>query len=48
MPQYIHQPNLLAVKGQVRDAKWIRVAGKGDVLVVARNNEPLLFYQLKN
>jgi enediyne biosynthesis protein E4 len=46
-PQYIHQPDLLAVKGQVRDAKWIRVAGKGDVLVVARNKEGLLFYQMK-
>jgi hypothetical protein len=44
-PQYIHQPGLLAVKGQVRDAKWMRIAGKGDVLVVARNKEGLLFYQ---
>jgi hypothetical protein len=46
-PRYIHQPDLLSVKGQVRDAKWIRVAGKGDVLVVARNKEGLLFYQPK-
>ena len=46
-PQYIHQPDLLSVKGQVRDAKWIRVAGKGDVLVVARNKGELLFYEVK-
>lgn len=44
-PRYMHQSNLLSVKGQVRDAKWIRVAGKGDVLMVARNKDGLLFYQ---
>jgi enediyne biosynthesis protein E4 len=46
-PRYVHQPDLLSVKGQVRDAKWIHIAGKGDVLMVARNKEGLLFYQMK-
>ena len=46
-PRYIHQTNLLSVKGQVRDAKWMRIAGKGDVLAVARNKDGLLFYQVK-
>ncbi|WP_153798269.1 VCBS repeat-containing protein [Foetidibacter luteolus] len=40
---YIRQPDLLSVKGQVRDIKWLH-KGKGNILLVARNNEPLLFY----
>lgn len=40
----IDQPALPAVTGEVRDMKWMNVAGKGKVLVVARNNSPLLFY----
>lgn len=45
---YLHQPNLLSAKGQVRDIKWLHTVKYGDVMVVARNNEPLLFYSYKN
>jgi hypothetical protein len=44
---YMQQPNLLAVKGQVRDMKWLRT-NSGNILLVARNNEPLLFYKFNN
>lgn len=37
--------SLPAVEGEVRDAKWIRYAGAGKALVVARSNGSLLFYQ---
>ncbi len=43
--QYIHQPNLLQVREQVRDIKWLRTAGNKPVLAVARNNERLLFFR---
>lgn len=46
--RYLHQPDLLALKGQVRDIKWMRTARHGMVLVVARNNEPLLFFGKHN
>lgn len=42
--QYLHQPDLISVKGQVRDIKWMHTAKYGEVLVVARNNDSLLFY----
>ncbi|WP_276500112.1 VCBS repeat-containing protein [Terrimonas pollutisoli] len=45
---YLHQPNLSSVQGQVRDIKWLNTAKFGKILVVARNNEPLLFYAQKN
>ena len=45
--QYIHQPELTKVKGQVRDAKWLRTKS-GNILLVARNNGPLLFYKPQN
>lgn len=41
---YIPQPALSSVKGEVRDIKWLRT-NNGNMLVVARNNEPLLFYK---
>jgi len=40
----IPQQNLLGLKGQIRDIKWLRTA-KGNELVVAQNNGPLLFYR---
>ncbi|MGZ3957267.1 MAG: VCBS repeat-containing protein [Flavisolibacter sp.] len=46
--RYLHQPDLIALKGQVRDIKWMRTAKHGRVLVVARNNEPLLFFGKHN
>jgi hypothetical protein len=42
--QYIHQPGLAKIAGQVRDIKWLRTT-KGSMLVVARNDEGLLFYR---
>jgi hypothetical protein len=42
--EYIHQSNLLEVKGQVRDVKWMRTAQNDSVLVVARNNDRLLWF----
>jgi hypothetical protein len=41
---YLPQPNLASVKGQVRDLKIIRTAKYGNVLIAARNNDkPLIF-----
>ena len=39
------QPDLLSINGQVRDIKGIRTNKFGEVLVVAKNNEPLLFFK---
>ncbi len=41
------QPLLSSIKGQVRDIKWLHTANRDSVLVVARNNDSLLFYQVK-
>ncbi len=41
-----HQPNLLSLKGQVRDIKWVETKGKPSLLCVAVNNSPLHFYKL--
>jgi hypothetical protein len=38
----------LASLGQVRDIKKLRTAKQGNILVVARNNEPLLFLKSNN
>lgn len=45
---YLPQPNLSAIKEQVRDLKWLHTAKFGDVLVVAANNSKLMFYGFKN
>jgi hypothetical protein len=42
---YVHQENLSALPGQVRDIKWMNAGKDGRVLVVARNSEPLKFYR---
>ncbi|MDE3145635.1 MAG: VCBS repeat-containing protein, partial [Bacteroidota bacterium] len=42
---YVHQSNLLDIKGQVRDLQWIRSANQNNYLLVARNNESILTYQ---
>ena len=39
--------NIPSVEGEVRDTKWINYAGGKQVLVVARNNERLIFLQQK-
>ncbi|MFT3703298.1 MAG: VCBS repeat-containing protein [Agriterribacter sp.] len=41
---YIPQVDLSATKGQVRDLKWIRTNSHGPVLIAARNNQPLIFF----
>ncbi|HVS97535.1 MAG TPA: FG-GAP repeat protein, partial [Puia sp.] len=38
---------LTDVQGEVRDLKWLHTARYGDVLVAARNNDSLLFFQYK-
>jgi enediyne biosynthesis protein E4 len=35
----------LAINGEVRDAKWIKSGNSEQVLIVARNNQELLFYK---
>ncbi len=42
--QHIQQPLLAAEKGQFRDLKYIKTATAGRVLVAARNNAGLLFF----
>ena len=40
--------NLPSVEGEVRDAKWINYGNGKKVLVVARNNNELLFFENRN
>jgi enediyne biosynthesis protein E4 len=42
---YVHQPSLANIKTQVRDLKWLRTTGNQKILVVAQNNNGLLFYK---
>lgn len=37
---------LPAVDGEIRDAKWVKTAKQDDLLVIARNNQPLLFFTI--
>jgi len=41
---YLHQPDLAAVKGQVRDTKLLRSPKYGTVLIAGRNNDKPLFF----
>lgn len=41
--EYVHQQNLSAMPGQVRDLKWVRLAGNEKALLIARNNEELMW-----
>lgn len=45
--QCMPQSNLAKLKEQVRDIKWLRTTTRGDVLVIATNNDSLLFYGFK-
>ena len=36
------------ISGEVRDLKWVHTEKYGDIFVVARNNEPLLFFKRSN
>lgn len=40
---YIPQINLAQIKGQVRDIKWLHTAKHGNVMMVARNNDSIIF-----
>jgi hypothetical protein len=42
---YVHQTNLLNINGQIRDLKWVK-GTQGRSLIVARNNDDLVFLQL--
>jgi len=44
---YLHQSNLLEIKEQIRDLKWLHTAKYGDILMVAVNNSSLKFYGFK-
>ena len=37
--------NIPSVAGEVRDAKWLKYAGGGELLVMSRNNDGLLFFE---
>ena len=39
---------LASITGQARDAKWINYAGGGKILIIARNNQPLVFLKPTN
>jgi hypothetical protein len=38
---------IIETKGEVRDLKWLHTAKYGDILVAAKNNDSLQFYQFK-
>jgi enediyne biosynthesis protein E4 len=43
-----YDSQLAAVTGEARDAKWINYAGGGKVLMIARNNQSLIFFKPVN
>jgi len=46
--KYLTQSNLAKLNAQVRDIKRLRSANHGNILVVATNNDRLLFYGFNN
>ncbi|MEO7766702.1 MAG: VCBS repeat-containing protein, partial [Ferruginibacter sp.] len=40
------EQKLSSVSGEVRDQQWLNTAGGQKILIIARNNQPLLFYKL--
>jgi hypothetical protein len=44
---YILQANLSQVKGEVRDIKWLHTAKYGEVMMIARNNDSIIFLSEK-
>ncbi|MEO5998574.1 MAG: VCBS repeat-containing protein [Chitinophagaceae bacterium] len=42
----IPQPGLSAIKGQVRDLKWLHTSNNDSIIVVARNNQSLVLIKL--
>jgi hypothetical protein len=43
-----YDSELASITGEARDAKWINYAGGGKVLIIARNNQPLIFLKPVN
>ena len=43
-----YDSQLANITGEARDAKWINYAGGGKVLILARNNQPLIFLKPAN
>ncbi|HET6995885.1 MAG TPA: hypothetical protein VFI06_12925, partial [Chitinophagaceae bacterium] len=46
--KFQYNSELASPSGQARDAKWINYAGGNKVLIIARNNEPLIFLKPTN
>ena len=44
--KHIPQQVLSNIKGQVRDLKWIRMNDQRNLLMIARNNDSMIFMQL--
>lgn len=44
---FIQQQNLADIKGEIRDIKWIRTAKYGKVMMIARNNNSIIFLAAK-
>ncbi len=45
---FAYQSQLSSIVGEARDAKWITTAGGKKVLLLARNNQPIIFLQPSN
>jgi hypothetical protein len=45
MGAFNEQAKLPAITGEVRDIKWLNTAGGNKMLVIARNNNTLIFLQ---
>ncbi len=45
---YIPQQTLSSIKGQLRDIKWLHTSNSDSVLVMARNNDSLLFFKQRH
>jgi len=43
-----YDSELASITGQARDAKWINYAGGNKILIIARNNQPLVFLKPTN
>ncbi len=46
--KHIPQQDLMNIKGQIRDLKWIRMNDQRNLLMIARNNDSMIFMQLNN
>jgi enediyne biosynthesis protein E4 len=46
--KFVERSDLPGISGEIRDAKWLRTAGGGKILVLARNNDSLIFLKRKS